>query len=93
MIIPIGWNNDNSGQEKADAMTRLISFPDEITLSENLRNFLFRPVETAPGSEAKASLSVLVNGYIAPGEKISVIDQAIFDHFGKTRRQLAWRKR
>lgn len=71
MIIPISWNNDNSGQEKADAMTRLISSPDEITLSENLRNFLFRPVETTPGSEVKASLSVLVNGYIALGETIT----------------------
>lgn len=71
MIILNSWNVNNSAQEKPEAMTTLEGFPAEITLSENLRNFVFRPVETTPGSESKAGAQIGVSGYIAVGETIA----------------------
>jgi hypothetical protein len=73
MILPIGWNNNNSAQEKSDAFTTLVSSPAEITLSENLRNFTFDPVSISLGSEVKASAQVAVTGYVAPAETITFV--------------------
>jgi len=70
MLIPPQWNTNGAHQD-ADALTTLEGFAAEITMSENLRNFLFEPVETTAGTEIKASCSVALNGYVAPGETIT----------------------
>lgn len=71
MIIPISWNLNNAAQQKSDAITTLDSSADEVTLSENIRNFLFSPVETAPGTESKANAAISINGYIPVGTTIT----------------------
>lgn len=70
MLIPPQWNT-NAAHQKADALTTLEGFAAEITLSENIRNFLFEPVETTAGTEIKAACVVALNGYVAPGETIT----------------------
>lgn len=70
MLIPPQWNT-NAAHQKTDTITTLEDFAAEITMSENLRNFLFEPVETTAGTEAKAACSVALNGYVAPGETIT----------------------
>jgi len=70
MLIPPQWNT-NGAHQKTDALTTLEGFAAEITMSENLRNFLFEPVETTAGTETKAYCLVALNGYVEPGETIT----------------------
>lgn len=72
MILPsLSWNFNNSGQELSNAITTLTSDPAGITLSENIANFQFDPVQ-AVLPHVKAFLSIQVLDYIAPGETITI---------------------
>jgi hypothetical protein len=71
MILPNGYNLNNSAQEKADAITTLEGYPSEITLSENLRNFLFQPVETSPFGQTLANAQFVLLGYVPVGSTLT----------------------
>lgn len=47
VIIPtLEWQNDNGANEKSSAISTLSGYPEEITLSDNIRNFTLSPVLT-----------------------------------------------
>ena len=71
MILPNGYNLNNAAQEKADAITTLEGYPSEITLSENIRNFLFQPVETSPFGQTLANAQFVLLGYVPVGSTLT----------------------
>jgi hypothetical protein len=71
MILPNGWNLNNIGNQKSDAITTLEDYAAEITLSENLRNFLFEPVETSPFGQTLANAQIVLLGYVPVGSTLT----------------------
>lgn len=70
IIIPFSWNNNNSGNEKADTKTTLTVSPAEVTLSENMKSLTFEPVETTT-TQSKATLIISIYQFIAEDETIT----------------------
>ena len=72
VIIPtLEWQRDNNANEKSDAISTLASYPEEITLSHNIRNFTLSP--TATGSTPLLAFAGFgVMSYVPVGTVITI---------------------
>jgi len=75
-LIPSTWLQDNSRQEKSNAITTLISVPNKITLSENMSNFKFKPVKTGYTPQNSTAI-IQIGAYVPIGTEVVMRSGAV----------------
>lgn len=71
MNIPSSWLADNAAKEKTGAITSLESYCKELTFSENVRNFKFKP-NLKSGFSNVSTGQIYVYAYVAVGSTITI---------------------